>query len=732
MNWEAHSPKYNPNRSQPALASRLPWLAALLVALVFALLPTRAIYAQATAPTDVTPPSGEVVYPEWLLGEWVTWRETEERWVRHNADGTYDATIYSYQTGETNTYSGAWWVEDNYYYFASGVDSPPDYHINPPNYDPTGSDAGGAPGDNDPGDDENPAPGEPIIDETPIFLPLISQSGAVVVSAAAAITGTVPMPAAFVPVDWTNAAGLASAVPVAESSVQAAQEEEYPDPGSLLGPRREPFYMERPTDDSFRVAGNWLGPQSILYMRPDSNGITIDQGLYFVGRWSSWNAGTSTTTVYDLRRDGTYELTAENIFERTEITVSGTWSFGDGQFTLSDGGDGAPLTQYYAVTSRGYFHFLDEPFEGGYPDGLLMVRSSAPSLGDDDPFVGQFTGDGLTLQVVKIGSGYEADIVYEGQLLETQVSVVEGQLHVLAPAADEDEPIVLAADFNGLRVVDDPAAFYLAPDFLHKVAAQPLPNPTGIAGRWVSDSDSDALVNVYFPGGEYLNLTSSGQIGSGQVLGTTAETMTIDPYCDEAYERTTYLVGNQMVTPYKTVTVVDTYTPGSERWALEQQYYRDAYQAIENAQWTARTPIGPLEEDEIWSSWPHPYIGGEVIDPNPTDVFEGATVFEETTAYTWFATGWGCTESGYCSSFLYTFFPSGRVAFFSNIYTSDGGYPWATVTGEETYAWLKYKIEDGRVLVGSGDEINWALTDGRRRLEADYMCFENVEWISED
>ena len=725
MNRKAYSPKCNSNCTRPAFISRLPWLAALLVTLAFALLPTGATYAQAIAPADATPPSGEVVYPEWMVGEWVTWRNTEERWVRHNADGTYEATIFEHTTGETSNFSGAWWVEDGYYYFASGVDSPPDYHINPPNYDPTSNDPSDAPGD------ENPAPGEPIIDETPIFLPLISQGGAIVSSAAAAITGTVPMPAAFVPVDWTNAAGLASAVPSAESSVQAAQEEEYPDPGSLLGPRREPFYMERPTDNSFRVAGNWLGPQSILYMRPDSNGITIDQGLYFVGRWSSWDAGTTITRIYDFRPDGTYDLTLSSIYEGTEHTVSGTWSFDGERFTLSDGGDGDPEMQYYRVSTRNYFYLGSEP-NPGVTSGRQVARRGAPALGEDDPFVGQFTGDGLTLQVAQVGSGYEADIVYEGQLLETQVSVVEGQLHVLAPAADEDDPIVLAADFNGLRVVDDPVAFYLAPDFLHKVAMQPLPHPTGIAGRWVSNSDSDALVNVYFPGGEYLNLTSSGQIGSGEWLSFEEPRLNLDPYCNTPGYRETYLVGNQTVQPGDIATVVNTYTPASDRWALEQQYYRDAYQAIENAQWTARVPIGPLEEGEIWSPWPHPYLGGEVIDPNPSDVFEGATVFEETTAYTWFATGWGCTEGSYCSSFLYTFFPNGRVGMFSNIYTSDGGYPWANIFEDKTYAWFPYQIEDGRVLVGDGDVLNWALVAGRRRLEADYMCFENVEWISED
>lgn len=56
--------------------------------------------------------------PAWMVGEWSTWNQTREYVLVLRAKGDFTERVFNYQTRETQTRNGIWWVDDDYFYLS--------------------------------------------------------------------------------------------------------------------------------------------------------------------------------------------------------------------------------------------------------------------------------------------------------------------------------------------------------------------------------------------------------------------------------------------------------------------------------------------------------------------------------------------------------------------------------------------------------------------------------------
>lgn len=309
----------------------------------------------------------------------------------------------------------------------------------------------------------------------------------------------------------------------------------------------------------------------------------------------------------------------------------------------------------------------------------------------------------------------------------------------IIPRYSEGRPIVLTPAFNGLTVVSRPAllAGQLA-EHLTQIAGTPLPDPTGLAGIWISASLSELgdLNLTILQDQRYFYFYDDDRFEEG-LLAAPADQLRFDAACEPPYERPYQLVGNQLVITQQDAGGNDLpqgyqFVPASDAMLARRMSEVDAANAAENAMWQRQIALGPRDPSFEAPAVPNPIPGGLLaVDPQPNEVFAEATVFAAPQGYLWLEAPFGCIDYGTpgrrCNTMRFIFFPNGRAVFFSETYVDLPGFQWAT-TPMGNFIWLPYRIEGDRLFVGEAAEFE--LLIGRRRIRLNEVCFDNVDWIN--
>ncbi len=143
----------------------------------------------------------------------------------------------------------------------------------------------------------------------------------------------------------------------------------------------------------------------------------------------------------------------------------------------------------------------------------------------------------------------------------------------------------------------------------------------------------------------------------------------------------------------------------------------------ENAEWRRKIPTAPIR--------PAPFSGaaGVPTDPNPGDIYPGATVFASLQNYFVMNQAWNVTGGPGAGGTVYDrtdwyFLPNGRV--YRRV-TSN-----STAGGNTLGVWFKYRIEGEKLILGVGKkkEETLKLEGGRRFFHWAGTQFDNQLWAS--
>lgn len=395
----------------------------------------------------------------------------------------------------------------------------------------------------------------------------------------------------------------------------------------------------------------------------------------------------------------------------------------------------------------------------------------APSQGD--PLVGIFAGDGLTITVEGANGQYTGQLELGGQIFPFTAEASGGTLNGTFDSGGSSFSFVATLEGDALSLVSGSATYNTfreagnplggAPTAAPTQAPQPAsPAPTGTAalptGSWTGTQDFGFGVvtdyTLYFvPGNRYIYVESGDfpvqEEGSYRLED---DQITFLPYCGNAESLPIGVVGDRL-----TLGDEDTrdyiFDPGSEVTALQEIAELDAGREPANARWRAAIPLGPIQPG------PTPFDPLRSNDPNPSQVFPGATVFAEGELYTYISSHSYVKEIGgglrmvdpvslavspaiaaqldisqgeWRDSQLWFFYGNGRAFSKSeNYFTATGFDP---VTPSIQAIWGRYRLlgEDRvEILSDEGEPVNMQLYDGRRTLSHDGFCYDEVTWATE-
>jgi hypothetical protein len=516
------------------------------------------------------------------------------------------------------------------------------------------------------------------------------------------------------------------------------------------------FYEpEKVSDNTVRLRGGNFGLNTFLFHRVLPNQMS-PASSWLVGYWTSIVGIDSWGLVF--QPDGSYTLTVTD-FQNQGQTFNGNWRLERDQLLLT--GD---KTATYTL------NYLDD----------LSIYLSGEDLGDStslfqkanqdprDPyqilsFVGQYIQQDYTLNVTHDGAAYQAQFIFKDVPTNYLAQASNDTLQL----TDEQGQLIytLRLDNNGLKNDGD---FSLTPFWL-KISESTLNTPNQLISYWLltdrfsQDNDLLLLPDGRYRQSQYFDI--AGQMTGGATEGLyklEGDQLTLDPQCSGPSIYKVKQVQNHLLlggsggfegdNKLSVITYMATSATALD-YQLAQAKLRDDIEAKINAEWEQKITLAPVNT----TIGRIPPSGEISADPFPEDIFANSTVFAEQQLYPYTSDYYYVydTSGNYIQTSLNTqiienmnpggfkqdidfskgsyydklnryFFPNGRTLQYYESYstaTSIAYPPKPTIS----YTWSKYKIEDGKIIVGD-DTVVYELINGRRHIRFNEECFENLKF----
>ncbi len=244
-----------------------------------------------------------------------------------------------------------------------------------------------------------------------------------------------------------------------------------------------------------------------------------------------------------------------------------------------------------------------------------------------------------------------------------------------------------------------------------------------ILGRWTANRPNESVELVLRQDGQFRFQRCTNNVTSYNyglyTVDMASRTLVCDSRFDPVQVQKMDFYGDTMTIYGGADTTPATYTVnlGSVDAAIAASLAADAEEAQVDAQWLARVPIAPID--------PNAPIGDVSADPNPQQVFQGATVFTSFQYYRRLIPRIVFLGPEKISivfdTHAWCFFPNGRVLV---RFTSDEGIGTLEVWGAyeigpkpaQTDILHCYADNTLYLVTDMGEELNMTLEDGRRNL----------------
>ncbi len=517
------------------------------------------------------------------------------------------------------------------------------------------------------------------------------------------------------------------------------------------------FYEpERVSENVLRMRGGNFGLHTFLFHRVLPNQIS-PLSSWLVGYWSGYFGIASWGFTFQV--DGTYTLEITPFDGETQI-FRGTWTLEHEKLTLI--GDKAVT---YNLSYTNEFTIYIDGEDLGDSDNLFQRANQEPREPYYIPtFVGQYIQEDNTLTITYDGTSYGGSWLQKDQLYPLAKAQIENSLLTfMAVGADGQEyPHTFRLTNNGLQEQGD----FLFNAYFQKLSESSLAIPNELIGYWIKtegfSQDDDLLL---LPDGRYRQTSYFELVGETSQSVTEGlyklenNQLTLDPTCSGPSTYTMKQLENHLLlsfTGFDGSPVTSTYmaTPATSiDYQLSQVKLRDEIEAKINAEWEQKIALAPINT----SIGRIPPSGEISADPFPEDIFANSTVFAEQELYPYtsdyyyvYDTGGNYIQTSLNSQIIENmnpggfkqdidfskgsyydklnryFFPNGRTLQYYESYstaTSIAYPPKPTIS----YSWSKYKIEDGKIIVGD-DAVVYELINGRRHIRFEEECFENIDF----
>ncbi|MCC6233580.1 MAG: hypothetical protein IT580_13100, partial [Verrucomicrobiales bacterium] len=232
---------------------------------------------------------------------------------------------------------------------------------------------------------------------------------------------------------------------------------------------------------------------------------------------------------------------------------------------------------------------------------------------------------------------------------------------------------------------------------LHPVAL--LGERGTILGRWTADLPGQSTELVFRPDGEFRLSRCAGDRVSRDYglyrVDMEARTLVSDSRFLPVQQLGLDFYGDTLTLYGGTLGAPSTYTVnlGTVDAAIEASLAADAEEALVDAQWLARLPVGPRDPEVV-----HVPVGTIPADPRPGQVFADATVLTQYQGYQRLSLGvvyfneLGTIRSvSVVNSVQWHFLPTGRVLVRFTNHRAGAFYP--TTIAEVTENWGAYRVE---------------------------------------
>lgn len=516
------------------------------------------------------------------------------------------------------------------------------------------------------------------------------------------------------------------------------------------------FYEpEKVSDNTLRLRGGNFGLNTFLFHRVLPKQLS-PASSWLVGYWTSIVGIDSWGLTFQA--DGSYTLTVADFQNRSQ-TFNGNWRLENEKLSLT--GDKTVTYTLNYIDDLSIYIFGEDL---GDSSNLFQKVNQDPR----DPyqilsFVGQYIQQNYTLNVTHDGTAYQAQIIFKDVPTNYQAQASSDTLQL----TDEEGQLIytLRLDNNGLKNDGD---FSLRPFWL-KTSETTLNTPNQLISYWLltdrfsQDNDLLLLPDGRYRQSQYFDI--AGQITGGSTEGLyklEGDQLTLDPQCSgpsiykiKQVQNHLLLGGSDGFEGDNKLSVI-TYmaTPATALdYQLAQAKLRDEIEAKINAEWEQKIALAPVNT----TIGRIPPSGEISADPFPEDIFADSTVFAEQQLYPYTSDYYYAYDTGgnYIQTSLNTqiidnmssggikqdidfskgsyydklnryFFPNGRTLQYYESYStaiSIAYPPKPTIS----YSWSKYKIEDGKIIVGD-DAVVYELINGRRHIRFEEECFENLKF----
>jgi hypothetical protein len=517
------------------------------------------------------------------------------------------------------------------------------------------------------------------------------------------------------------------------------------------------FYEpERVSDNSLRWRGGNFGLHTLLFQR-----ILPDQispvSSWLIGYWTSIVGIDSWGIVF--QSDGTYTLTTTP-FTGEAQTFKGNWNLDKETLTLT--GDKAGT---YTLSYSDDLTIYLSGQEVGDSNLFQKANQEPRSPYQLQTFAGQYIQATSTLTLSFDGTKYTGTWLQIDQPYKVINATVAGDtLSFTARGTDGKEYAhSWQLDNNGLH---DTNTYNFSSRFFQKVSETTWNTPNELISYWIQtenfSTDDDLLL---LPDGRYR------QSSYFELVGETSQSVTeglyklennqliLDPTCSGPSTYTVKQVENHLLQSFvgfdgSEVTTTYIAAPATAiEYQLAQVKLHDEIEAKINAEWEQKITLAPVNT----TLGRIPPSGEISADPFPEDIFANSTVFAEQQLYPYtsdyyyvYDTGGNYIQTSLNSQIIENmnpggvkqdidfsrgsyydklnryFFPNGRTLQYYESYSTAKSIaypPQPTIS----YSWSKYKIENGKIIVGD-DAVVYELINGRRHIRFEEECFENLKF----
>ncbi|MEZ4630012.1 MAG: hypothetical protein R2880_04730 [Deinococcales bacterium] len=523
-----------------------------------------------------------------------------------------------------------------------------------------------------------------------------------------------------------------------------------------------PLNLERVSEDGFRMVGGNLNLSSLLFYRLDRANpkrISPEQS-WLLGKWDTI-IGLESSQL-SLEPEG-FSLTRIDPFSQEKKLEQGTWSFAKGILSLK--GD---TERSYQLDSYSDLAFNLKGADLG--DGVYFSRASEALY---DPlkrlsFEGQYTRQDETLNLNFAEGRYQGSLLSQDQRYQV-TGKAQGDSLTLMVAAPEAYTMTLRLDNNRL---EQQGQFLLNTRY-QKLSETYLAISADLAGVWVKveNLNQDDRLEL-FNNGQYVQTNYIDISGSASVFKTRGlyeaqgDKLVLDPECSSPSSYQMQRIDNHLLLSSPGILddrpVISTYmaTPESSfSYAQNEQASYERALADESRYWQQQIPRGLVNP-----SLPRPSSSEQIsLDPNPSDIFRGASVFAEREVYPHLseyyyaydrygnlrttsinmqiinpgqAQEFDIGRGEYYDKQFFYFFPNGRTMTYLETYFDavSVGYP---PTPNKQFIWGRYRIEGDKLIVSiaaheenseeNPEENHYDLLYGGSVLRLDEACFDNLK-----